>query len=142
MHELKLTHIRLAEEMADAVGGSLRPVMVPSPVLRWIQRIDVQLNAKAVRAAFEGWQYCACLPGGTECLGWIARLCWDNGIPLLVGDVPNGFPGVKHSEVLAAMEAELPGMVPSFLRWSERGTSGRVRGGNRGAQLRHREGRA
>ena len=107
--------------VADEVGGSLRPIMVPSPLLRFMQRIDMVLHHREVRTAFEGWQYGACLPGGTECLEWIARLCWDNQIPFCVGDVPNGFPGCKHSEVLKALKALLPCMVPSFLRWSERG---------------------
>ena len=111
----------IAERMADEVGGSLRPVMVPTPLLRFMQRVDMQLHRRDVRASFTGWQYCACLPGGTECLGWIARLCWDNRIPFCIGDIPNGFPGCKHSAVLAALKALLPCMVPSFLRWSERG---------------------
>ena len=87
----------IAERMAEEVGGSLRPIMVPTPLLRFMQRIDMQLYHQKVREAFDGWQYCACLPGGTECLGWIARLCWDNQIPFCIGDIPNGFPGSKHS---------------------------------------------
>ena len=72
---------------------------------RFLQRIDVQANQADIREAFDGWQYCACLPGGTECLGWMARLCWDKGIPFVVGDVPNGFPGVKLSEVYEALSS-------------------------------------
>ena len=95
--------------------------MVPTPLLRFHQRIDVVAHKNEIRAAFDAYQYCACMPGGTENMSWLARVCWDQGIPFLMADVPNGFPGAKLSEVYEAVQEVLPVMVPSFLRWCENG---------------------
>jgi hypothetical protein len=99
----------------------MRPIMAPTPLLRFHQRIDVVAHKKEIRATFDAYQYCACMPGGTENMSWLARVCWDQGIPFLMADVPNGFPGAKLSEVYEAVQEVLPVMVPSFLRWCENG---------------------
>ena len=36
-----------AEAMADAIGGSMRPIMVPTPLLRFLQRLDVRQHHRA-----------------------------------------------------------------------------------------------
>ena len=110
-----------AARMASLVSAAMRPIMVPTPLLRFHQRIDVVAHKKEIRAAFDAYQYCACMPGGTENMSWLARLCWDQGIPFLMADVPNGFPGAKLGEVYEAVKEVLPVMVPSFLRWCENG---------------------
>ncbi|MFP6684858.1 MAG: hypothetical protein VB934_09100, partial [Polyangiaceae bacterium] len=112
---------RVVAEMTELVASAMRPVMVPTPLLRFHQRIDVAAHTERIRSAFSAYQYCACVPGGTENITWLARLCWDHGIPFLQSDVPNGFPGADLGDVWEAVCAVIPCMRNTFLRWCENG---------------------
>ena len=74
-----------------------------------------------IRSAFTGYQYCASLPGGIECVVWLAKLAWDYGKPFYQADVPNGFPAAEWEELLEAVEAVIPEFVPDCLRWAAEG---------------------
>ena len=105
--------------MAKLVSEAMRAVMIPTPLTRFHQRIDIVTHKLEIREAFEGYQYGACMPGGTENITRLARVCWDHGIPFVQSDVPNGFPGANLKQVYDAVSAIIPGMLPSFLRWKK-----------------------
>eukprot|EP00937_MAST-01D_sp_MAST-1D-sp2_P004068 g4068.t1 len=103
--------------MVALISGNIRPVMIPGGLLRPLHRLRVRRRQAETRKAFEGWQYGAGVPGGAECLIWMSRLCWDKGIPYLMGDVPGGFPGAFLSKCLVAMREPAVSSIARLREW-------------------------
>ena len=61
------------------------------------------------------------VPGGAEVLAWAARLAWDNGWTAIGGDVPNGFPAAVTAGAIAAVQADMPGVVDLMMATLELG---------------------
>ena len=103
------------QRMAEVVGGSVRPIMASTGLLRLQQRLELCAHAEAIGSKFAGWQYGAMVPGGAEVLAWAARLAWDKGWTSIGGDVPNGFPATKTEDAIAAVTEKLPEMAELML---------------------------
>ena len=73
-----------------------------------------QLARQRLQAVFRGRQYCACLPGGAEVVGWLSHLLFDQGGMILASDVPGAFPGCSRVRVREAITELVPELLPVF----------------------------
>ena len=67
-----------------------------------------------LQTVFRGRQYCACLPGGAEVVGWLTHLVHDQGGIILASGVPGAFPGCSWVHMRGVIVELVPELLLVF----------------------------